>query len=156
MCAHFRIDLGWGGTDVTPGDAGSVHCADALQAPFDDGGDSSKGFRAWVRFGNTCDGFEAAVDDDTQQSKGTAMQLTYCWFHPPEGERTFMILRGRLSQVHACAVCMQLGMPVGTGDFTCAPVPDQLVELFAEHSERVLTQAKAQELFGDNWQQVAW
>ncbi len=83
------------------------------------------------------------------------MKLTYCSFVSDPGERTIMILRAHLDITDAAAVCARLGMPMGVGDFSCAPIPDDLVELFAEHAERVLTEAKAKELFGDKWRPVA-
>jgi len=161
MCRHFRIDLGWGGTEATPGEVGSVHCADALQPPFDDADNAESRFREWVRFGNSCGGFEAAVDLPRETLTVTvgrkeSMKLMCCWFKPVTGECVLMILRGHLDSVRAANVCAQLGLPISTGEFSCLPVPDPLVELFAEHAERVLTQAKAQELFGDKWQAVAW
>ncbi len=82
------------------------------------------------------------------------MRLTYCSFVSDSGERTIMILRAWLSAMDAAAICARMGLPMGAGDFSCVAIPDDLVELFAEHTERVLSQAKAMELFGDKWRGV--
>lgn len=79
--------------------------------------------------------------------------LTYCWFRRDSGERTFMVLRAHLTPMDAMGICLRLGLPMdGPGDFGCARVTDALVELFLEHAEKPITQAKAQELFGDKWE----
>ena len=62
-----------------------------------------------------------------------------------------MILRAHLEPMDALHYCAQLGLPINKGEFSCWRVPDEMVELFAEHTERALTGAKAQELFGDKW-----
>jgi hypothetical protein len=82
------------------------------------------------------------------------MRLTYCSFVSESGERTAMILRAWVNVTDAAAICARLGFPTGAGDFSSVAVPDDLVELFGEHTERVLTQAKAQELFGDKWREL--
>ncbi len=79
------------------------------------------------------------------------MKLTYCSFVDEGSTRTFMILRAHLGQLDAAYYCGILGLITGAGEFDCRHLPDDLVELFAEHAERVLTESKAKELFGDNW-----
>ena len=82
-------------------------------------------------------------------------ELTYCWFRKDSGERHFMVLRAHLTPMDAMGICLRLGLPMeGPGEFGCVRVPDEDVELFAEHTERALTQAKAQELFGERWEGV--
>jgi len=68
------------------------------------------------------------------------------------GERTSMILRAHLVPMDALQHCVKLGMlPRDAGDFTCWHIPDESVELFTEHAEKLLSESKAQELFGDKW-----
>lgn len=82
------------------------------------------------------------------------MKIMCCIFTSDSGERSIMLLRAHLVPMDALHYCAQLGLPVTGGDFSCTAVPDELVELFAEHAERVLTEAKAQELFGDKMQEL--
>ena len=65
-----------------------------------------------------------------------------------------MIIRDHLEPVDALLSCTQLGLrPDTAGNFSCWKVPDHLVDLLAEHAGRLLTVAKAQELFGDKWEE---
>ncbi len=80
------------------------------------------------------------------------MRLTCCRFKSDAGEQVIMFLRANLTPSDALYYCTKLGLPMnGPGEFSCWPVPEDLVDLFAEHAERTLTRAKAQELFGDKW-----
>lgn len=82
--------------------------------------------------------------------------LTYCWFRKDSGERDFMVLRAEMAPMDAMVTCLRLGLPMaGPGEFGCVRIPDQHAELFAEHTERTLSQAKAQQLFGELWE-AAW
>lgn len=80
------------------------------------------------------------------------MKLTYCRLVGDDGAIQVMLLRAHLEPMDALYYCARMGMQTKAGDFSCWPVPDELVELFREHTERVLTAAKAQELFGDKWE----
>ena len=59
MCKHFHIDMGSPGySELTPGTPADVSCSKSEQRAFDDYG--AEAFRKWIRFGNTCQRFEAA------------------------------------------------------------------------------------------------
>ena len=79
------------------------------------------------------------------------MNLLCCLLVQDNGERHVMILRRHLEPMDALYYCGRLGMPTGAGEFSCWAVHDSLVDLMREHTERVLTAAKADELFGDRW-----
>lgn len=82
------------------------------------------------------------------------MKLTYCRVVGDDGSIQIMLLRAHLEPMDALYYCTRLGLQANAGNFSCWPVSDELVDLMAEHAERLLTVAKAQDLFGDKWQGV--
>lgn len=83
-------------------------------------------------------------------------QLMCCCF-ASDTERHFMFLRAHLSPTDAIQHSAVLGLPIlSSGGFSCARVPDDLLDRLYEYADQPLTEPKARELVGgsDDWERL--